>query len=172
MELLCKVTMVRPKASAVQSSSRNRGKDVAESSRPTKRKVTRPPIIERESEEEVDEVMEDQPVVGNEDDSSEDEIDVDGLPKWKKTKQLSRFPEEIRPWLYKKKIGQSKQARHKLCMCERKVVRDEFDRFVVGAYFEKIGWEENMMFNNDDSDEVYVDQIVDWMATLKKSVGR
>jgi hypothetical protein len=28
-----------------------------------------------------------------------------------------------------------------------------------------------MRFNNDDSNEVYVDQIVEWMATLKKVSG-
>jgi hypothetical protein len=71
-------------------------------------------------------MFEDQSEGEYEEESSEDEIDVDGLPKWKKGKRLARFPKNCRPLLYRKKIAASKQATHKLCMCERKVIRADF----------------------------------------------
>ncbi|KAJ0779147.1 hypothetical protein HanPI659440_Chr06g0223371 [Helianthus annuus] len=95
-------------------------------------------------------------------------FEADGLPRWKKSERLSRFPEEWRAPLYKKKIAKSKQGRKKLFLCERKVNLEEFGRFGVTECFDRLGWREFLDFNYEGKQEVYMDEILEWMSTLEK----
>ncbi|KAF5758703.1 hypothetical protein HanRHA438_Chr16g0744881 [Helianthus annuus] len=95
-------------------------------------------------------------------------FEADGLPRWKKSERLLKFPEEWRAPLYKKKIAKSKQGRKKLFLCERKVNLEEVGRFGVTECFDRLWWREFLDFDYEGKQEVYMDKILEWMSTLEK----
>jgi hypothetical protein len=121
---------------------------------------------------------EDEHMSREEEESDDDQIqsisyerDVDGIPIWRKNRRLSDYPARFRSEMYLKKVSKSKQGMHKLFICERAMNMADFEPFGVVRSFRRLGWEANMVFNNDDNEEVYMDQTVKWMSTLEKIPG-
>ncbi|KAK1430662.1 hypothetical protein QVD17_13565 [Tagetes erecta] len=91
-------------------------------------------------------------------------------PVWTRKKQLSELAEEWRSDLYLEKIAKV-GARENLIVGERKTVISDFQNYGLVDCFDKLGWRAALTFNNDDKEEVYLDEIIQWMTTLKKEDG-
>ncbi|KAL8229949.1 hypothetical protein R6Q57_014849 [Mikania cordata] len=59
----------------------------------------------------------------------------------------------------------------KVLVCERAVQIEEFRIFGVVQCFENLGWEASLKFNNNNLVNVYMKEIMEWMATLRQEEG-
>ncbi|KAL8225445.1 hypothetical protein R6Q57_018002 [Mikania cordata] len=137
----------------------SKGKEVASSSTPSKRQRT----AEQESDSDFD--MEDMNMYDDDDD-----IMVGDQPQWTENVPLSSFDPIWQPTLYKQK-KQTVSSIKKVLVCERAVQTEEFGIFGVVSCFENLGWENVLKFNNNNLDNIYMKEIVEWMATLRKEDG-
>ncbi|KAK1438245.1 hypothetical protein QVD17_04051 [Tagetes erecta] len=102
---------------------------------------------------------------------SEQSSPCENCPDWPQNKRLSEFPEVWREQMYRKKVTDV-QLKSKLIIPERPGNSADFKNYGVTACFERLGWLNAFTIEGFDEDEIYLDEIITWMATLKKTPGR
>ncbi|KAJ0605052.1 hypothetical protein HanHA300_Chr02g0058631 [Helianthus annuus] len=118
-----------------------------------------------DEEEEIEEVEEED----ENDDDVELVLDEDGIPEWDALKRLSRYPNEHRAGMYRKKLERSTQPRKELFLCEKFIVLKHFHAFGIEECFKKLGGLDFLQFTGGD--EIYMDEIIEWMSSLEKDEG-
>ncbi|KAM0070768.1 hypothetical protein Hdeb2414_s0001g00017041 [Helianthus debilis subsp. tardiflorus] len=93
------------------------------------------------------------------------ELDPANKPKWE-SGPLYEQPEEWQPTLYHDSINQLKNKAATF-ICEREVREVEFGPFNAFAQFRALGWESALSFYDKDSKNLFMDEIQEWVATLK-----
>ncbi|KAJ0918233.1 hypothetical protein HanRHA438_Chr05g0215411 [Helianthus annuus] len=140
--------MVKTKERAgASSSSSSKGKGKQPVVQPKKRQYLGR-VSESESEEE--EMM---------------ELDPSEKPKWE-SGPLDEQPEEWQPTLYHDSMNRLKNKAAAF-ICEREVSEVEFEPFNVFAQFCALGWESALSCYDKDHKNLFMDEIQEWMATLK-----
>ncbi|KAJ0510894.1 hypothetical protein HanIR_Chr11g0545791 [Helianthus annuus] len=91
------------------------------------------------------------------------------LPEWSRGERLSKF-KNFQKELYLDKI--SKVPRNKLGVAERFTMISDFQYYGLVKCFQRLGWEAALTYNNNNKSEVYTDEIVEWMSTLRKKDGK
>ncbi|KAJ0957133.1 hypothetical protein HanPSC8_Chr01g0023661 [Helianthus annuus] len=89
-------------------------------------------------------------------------------PSWG-SKKLSDIEKNWRPQLYREKLEDVKSE--EILVPERKTELDDFRHFGLVEGFERLGWLAALTFNNKDNPEVYQEEIIEWMSTLRKVEG-
>ncbi|KAJ0927778.1 hypothetical protein HanRHA438_Chr04g0186771 [Helianthus annuus] len=139
--------MVRTKERAGASSSSSKGKGKQPEQQPKKRQYLGS-VSESESEEE--EMM---------------ELDPADKPLWE-SGPLDDQPEEWQPTLFYDRMNRLKNKAAAF-ICEREVREVEFGSFNVFARFRALGWEAALSCYDKDNKNLFLDEIQEWMATLK-----
>ncbi|MFS8004109.1 hypothetical protein Hanom_Chr13g01221831 [Helianthus anomalus] len=93
------------------------------------------------------------------------ELDPANKPKWE-SGPLDEQPEEWQPTLYHDSMNRLKNKAATF-ICEREVREVEFGPFNVFAQFRALGWESALSCYDKDSKNLFMDEIQEWMATLK-----
>ncbi|MFS8025285.1 hypothetical protein Hanom_Chr16g01473171 [Helianthus anomalus] len=139
--------MVRTKEKARASSSSSKGKGKQPEQQPKKRAY-----------------------FGKDDDSESDEeemieLDPTDKPRWE-LGPLDDQPEDWQPTLFHDRMNRLKNKAAAF-ICEREVRKVEFGPFNVFAQFRALGWEAALSCYDKDNKNLFMDEIQEWMATLK-----
>ncbi|MFS7967519.1 hypothetical protein Hanom_Chr09g00786651 [Helianthus anomalus] len=139
--------MARNKEKAGASSSSSKGKGKQPEQKPKKRRYLGK-YDDNESDEE--EMMELDPT---------DKLTWEAGP-------LDEQPEEWKPTLFHDRMNRLKDKAAAF-ICEREVREVEFGSFNVFAQFRALGWEAALSCYDKDNKNLFMDEIQEWMATLK-----
>ncbi|KAM0051816.1 hypothetical protein Hdeb2414_s0007g00240961 [Helianthus debilis subsp. tardiflorus] len=92
-------------------------------------------------------------------------------PDWPKNKKLLNFPEMWREQLYRNKVVELKHERN-LIVAEKTGSESDFKHYGVVECFERLGWLNAFTLEKFNQKQIYLDEIITWMATLRKVLGK
>ncbi|KAK1437352.1 hypothetical protein QVD17_03143 [Tagetes erecta] len=87
--------------------------------------------------------------------------------EWGPKVNLSKLPFSQQKDLYRENIDPIDEA----WVCERPVKVDELQGYGVVEGFEQLGWEAGLTYCNNDKEEIYIEEVKQWMSTLKRNLG-